>query len=177
MPNPLNDSLNFATAVRWIATVPFYQIKPDLKTGDVEFNLFGFELPTMTIGSNTVSYNGYEVEIPTNVRTGDKTITFEYLMSSDWNQYKLLWQWANQIAKPPGAGYPEGTNNIGDFAVPISVIVLSEFKKPVFAIKYHDCWIKEFGPIILDYQDGEASVIRHSFTCAYSYFEFEDINN
>ena len=55
-------------------------------------------------------------------------------------------------------------------------MILSEFKKPIFAIKYNNCWIKEFGAVSLDYQDSEASIVKHSFTCAYSDFEFEDIN-
>ena len=172
MPVPLSDALNLATNTRWIAIVPFYQIDPDLGVGDVEFNLYTFNTPDMSIGSTEVSYQGYPIEIPTNVKAGDKTVTFEYLMSSDWSQYKMLWKWADKIVKPIGAGRNPENNENGSFMVPIRFMALSEFKKPIFEIIYHDCWIKEFGAISLDYQDSEASVITHSFTCSYSNFEF-----
>jgi len=177
MSIPMSDALNLATNVRWLAVVPFYQIDPELSTGDVEFNLFTFNLPDMSIGSTEVAYAGYSIETPTNVKAGDKTVTFEYLMSSDWHQYKLLWNWANKIVKQEGAGRPVTNKENGTFMVPIRFIALSEFKNPLFSIVYHDCWIKDFGAISLDYQDSEASVITHSFTCAYSHFEFENISN
>jgi hypothetical protein len=168
---PLNDSLNLATNTRWMAVIPFYQIDDSFKTGDVAFNLATFSLPEMSIGSTTVGYHGYEVEIPNFVRSGDKTVTFDYLMSSDWHQYLLLWQWANKIAKAPGSGTEEGVKNLGDISVPIRFYALSEFRKPIFEIVYNNCWIKDFGGISVDYQDSESSVILHSFTCAYTDFE------
>jgi hypothetical protein len=176
MTVPYADALNLATNVKWIAVIPFYQIDEELSSGDVAFNLYTFNLPDMSIGSTEVNYNGYPIEIPTNVKAGDKTVTFEYLMSSDWHQYKLLWGWANKIVNQQGAGRPEDNKKNGSFMVPIRFMALSEFKKPLFSIIYHDCWIKDFGAISLDYQDGDASVVTHNFTCSYSYFEFEDIS-
>jgi hypothetical protein len=174
---PRSSALNLATNIKWLATIPFYQIDSKLGSGDVEFNLYTFNLPDMSIGSTEVAFNGYSIEVPTNVKTGDKSVTFEYIMSSDWHQYKLLWQWANKIVRQEGAGRPKENSKNSTFMVPIRFMALSEFKEPLFSIKYHDCWISDFGAISLDYQDSEASVVTHSFTCKYSYFEFEDITN
>ena len=167
---PLADALNLATNTRWIAMIPFYQIDKELTSEDVAFNLTTFNIPEMSIGSTEISYHGYNIEVPTNVKAGDKTLTFEYLMSSDWHQYKLLWRWANKIAREEGSGYDEGVEAPGDFMLPVRFMLLTEFKNPILEIIYHDAWIKDFGSISLDYQDSEASVVTHSFTISYSNF-------
>lgn len=170
---PMNTTnLNMATNVRWIATLPMQALDPSLNSRNTAFNLTSYSVPTLSVGTTSVSQYGYEVEIPTHVRNQDKTITFEYLLSSDWHQWKILSNWLDKIVNEDGTGTT--SPNMASYILPIRVLLLSEFKHPIFEIIYHDCWIKDMGGISLDYQDDSASVIKHNFTVAYSHFELND---
>ena len=170
---PNFDSLNLATTVRWIAQIPFHQIDPDLTNEDVTFNIFSCNTPEISLGSNTVDFQGVPFEIPNGTKEGSKEIVFEYIMSSDWSQYLLLWDWAHKFVKENGAGATEELSM--EFAVPLHLYILSEFKKPIFQITYNNCWIKTFGEINLNYQDTEADEIIHSFSVVYTDLEMQAI--
>jgi hypothetical protein len=101
--------------------------------------------------------------------TQDKSLQFEYMLSSDWHQYKLLWKWANMIASPQGSGCT--AENKESIYLPITLIFISEFKKPVFAMEFFNCFIKNFASINFD-QQSDDEVIKHAFTVGYSHFEF-----
>jgi hypothetical protein len=141
-------------------------------TKNVAFNLTSYELPELRVSTAEVNYLGYAIEVPTFVRAQDKTVTFEYILSSDWHQWKLLFSWLNKVTKEEGVG--AGYTNVNQINVPIHIIMLSEFKKPVLDVAYENCWIKSMGPIRLDYQDGDAPVVKHSFTVSYAFFSVTD---
>ena len=171
MAQVLASSLNFSTANKWVAVIPFQMIDPNYTSSNVQFNLTNFSLPEMTVSTSTTPFQGYEIEIPTNVRNQDKSITFEYMLSSDYHQYKVLYNWLEKIVKEEGTGT---TNNMVEYTLPIHIIMLSEFKEPIFEIVYNGCWIKSLGALEFDYQDPEDTPIKHAFTCAYFNFEFNE---
>ncbi len=173
----LHSAINFATNNKWIATMPIESLSTAYGSKKMAFNLTSFELPEMLMSSSTLGFYGSQVEVPTLVRSQQKTILFNYLLSSDWHQWKLLYAWFSKFAVEEGSGTAPSTNVNEKWFLPISVIMLSEFKKPIFEIKFFNCWIKSFGSVSCDYQDAEASVIKHSFTIAYSYFTFSDLMN
>lgn len=166
------SSLNFATTVRWIALLPLKQLFPDLPTKNVAFNLTSYSLPELRVSTAEVPYLGYNIEVPTFIRSQDKTVTFEYIISSDWHQWKLLFSWLNKVTKEDGVG--AGFRDVNEICVPIHVIMLSEYKRPVLDVLYDKCWIKSLSDIRLDYQDGDAAVLKHSFTVSYAFFSVTD---
>jgi len=167
-------SLNLGTTNKWIAIIPFKKIDPTYRTPNVAFNLVSFEMPEVLLNEVSAFYHGTEMKLPAGVSGGDKTLVFEYLMSSDWRQWKTLYKWSNMICKTIGSGF---TEKLVDALVSVRFIILSEFKNPVFEIIFHNCWIKSFGGLTLDYQDPDAVEIRHSFSLAYSHFTFEGFEN
>lgn len=171
----LGTNINMATSTRWMALINWQYIDPTYTTKNVAFNLTSFSLPEVALGSVEVNNFGYPIEFPNYTISTNKILTFEYMLSSDFHQYKMLWNWANKITISDGSGAPGNYN--GEFRLPIRFIALTEFKKPIFEIQYKDCWVKEIGPISFDYQDGDAMNIKHSFTCAYSNFEFINPQN
>lgn len=170
----LGTNINLATATRWMALIPWQYINANYTTKNIGFNLTSFSLPEVTLGSVDVTNFGYPIEFPNYTITTNKILTFEYMLSTDFHQYEMLWNWANKIVVTDGSGAPGDFGGNNSFLMPIRFLALTEFKKPVFEIRYKDCWVKEIGPITFDYQDGEAINIKHSFTCAYSNFEFID---
>jgi len=170
-------SHNLATTNKWIADIPLKNILTDLD--DVELNLVSFSVPAIEMSSSEISYLGDAVEVPTGViNQGDKTITFNYLISSNWGQYKNLWRWASTLATvnktmTPTTRDPLTTaSTYAKYSLPIRVYLIKEFKDVEISIKYSNCWIKSFGELSLDYSD-ESTPINHSFTVAYSDFEIE----
>ena len=167
-----HQNLNLATTTRWIAIIPWQLIDSSYKNKNVLFNLASFSLPEVTLGGNEITNFGYPIEIPNYTITTNKILTFEYILSTDFHQYGMLWNWASNIVTTDGSGAPEKITEDSSFRLPIRFIALTEYKKPIFEILYHDCWVKEIGNISFDYQDDGSSVIKHSFTCAYSKFNF-----
>lgn len=169
---PINTNLNLATTTKWIAIIPLSMIDKRLAQETYEnivLNLTSFSLPEYEIGSTEITKYGYAVEIPTYVRTQSKELTFEYLLSSDWHQWKILYQWLENTVQEIGAGRGEGT-----YRIPVTVMLLSEFKKPIFEMKFEGCWIKRFGAVAMDYQDTDGSVVKHEFTLSYINSIFND---
>ena len=165
------NTINFSTTNRWIACIPFKKINPNLTTDTIAFNLTNYSLPEMVLGTTLTQYHGYEIEIPTHIRAQTKELTFEYMLSEDFHQWKVLYTWVNKIADEIGSG---ANTNYENFVLPIRVIILTAFKTPIFEILYNNAWIKGFGSIEFDYQDPDASNIKHSFTIAYSNYELID---
>lgn len=168
MAKPLASALNFSTANKWVAVIPFQIIDPNYTSDTVMFNLTNFSLPEMSVATTTQTFHGYEMEIPTNVRNQDKTLTFEYMLSSDFHQYKVLYKWLDKIVKEEGSG---SEYSLGQYVLPIHIIMLSEFKQPIFEIIFNECWLSNLGALDFDYQDDDASPIKHSFTVTYFNFE------
>ena len=169
----MTSDLNLATTNKWLATIPINKIFPNIDMKRVALNLVSYNLPDFSVGAADVSFQGVTIQVPNYVRSQSKEITFEYHLTSDWHQWKLLYKWMNIIVQQIGAG-SNFTGDGGDYRLPIHVYLISEFKNPAFEITYNDCWIKNFGAVSLDYTDPEDKHIRHSFTVAYTYFELND---
>ena len=132
-----------------------------------------FSVPEFSIGTADVSFQGATIAIPNYVRTQDKSITFQYLCSSDYYQYRILNKWLNLAVQQVGAG-SNSTLGMTGFVLPVHVFLLSEFKNPVLEIVYNNCWPKTLGPLDLDSQNPSAPVVKHSFTLAYTDFAMTD---
>jgi len=180
------SSLNLMTNVRWIATIPLNILDPSM-FGTVAFNLVSFNVPEITVSTDFVNFQGYQIELPTGVRNQNKEITFEYMLSSDWNQYIALNNWLSKSGSETGVGLADLSANSDlntgvtftgkkfgavpvtplSYSVPVRVLMLSEFLNPVLEIVFENSWIKQLGPVELNYQDADDSPVKHSFTCAY----------
>lgn len=170
---------NQAVTNKWVADIPISTIISDIE--DTSLSLVTFSIPQTQISSSPISYMGDSVEIPTGVvNPDDKTITFNYLLSSDWSQYKNLQKWVsllsnvNSTIDVAGQSPILSMSNYAIYSLPIRVYILDEFKKMVMSIKYENCWISDFSEISLDYSD-DPQPINHSFTIKYSSFKIEDI--
>jgi len=173
----MNNELqqNFATNTRWLASIPLDGIFSDL-TGGVKLNLTAFTIPEMEMGKASMDYLGYSAVVPTNlINPGDKQITFNYIISSNYHQYILLFKWLNMLSTNKIIEESEINARPAEFStlrLPITVTMLSEFKKPIFAVKFHNCFINLMGALELMYQS-EDEVVTHEFTCTYTHFTFK----
>jgi hypothetical protein len=170
-------NLNFATTNKWIADIPLKTILDDIN--DIQLNLATFSIPSIDISSIDINFKGNQIKLPGNIsQPGEKSVSFEYLISSDWSNYITLYKWIDQMAKlnkiVKDSEYSQRAyvklNDKNIYMIPITVYLLDEFKNKVIKFKYHNCWISSFAEISMSYQD-DPTEIKHSFTLNYSNFE------
>lgn len=98
LPNLNGLNTNLTSAKQWYAYFPIESIL-GRKYNGIELHLKGFSLPQMTMGSTTVSYKGYQKEIPTKVMNAEsKELTLTYLVDEYWQNYKALYLWMSSTA-------------------------------------------------------------------------------
>jgi hypothetical protein len=174
-----NTSYNLATGNKWILSIPFHLLNAENDSEEdnltfsdvVAFNLYNFSIPSLSIGETSFSIGGVEFPIPTNVRNEDKTILFNYMLSSDWHQYKTLYRWFSLIADEEGGS---STNIPTNYLLDVTVTMISEYKNEKFDIVFHGAWLQNLDTIDLNYQNAEAN-ISHAFTLRYAYYTIENL--
>lgn len=167
MFSDIKKQLNLLTETRWLVFIPFTSINKDESISTMGMNLYDFTINSLGMAYNSVAALGYAIDMPANVRNQDKTITFNYLMDSALKQYKFLYDWYSKIAVEEGSGLSPNTL-YKDFAVPIRVLILSEFKTPILEITYEDSWISNLGEINFNYQTTDSNPIKSNFTIKYT---------
>jgi len=172
-------STGYANQNKFIAYVPLANILGS-QYSNLELNVTRWTMPPMTIGSSSVQFKGYTLEIPTYVVNAEtKELTITYLVREDWADYASLYSWAQAIGvfvplTPQGKTANELnqsaliTSGVFDKMCDIHIWLLSHFKKRLLEFKFENCWIKRFDEIAMDYANTDP--ITHSFTIAYSDF-------
>jgi hypothetical protein len=166
----ISNAYNLNTGNKWMLILPYKKIDSEITTDNIAMNLTNFTLPDLEIGSVDFDIRGRAIPIPTHVQNEDKTLTFNYMLSSDWHQYKFLWKWFNQISDENNGA----SDSYGNLVVDISILLISEYKKALFTMNFRGCWINSLQSLDLNYQSGEEN-IQHSFTVKYATFDFEGL--
>lgn len=158
---------NLATSNYWICQISFEKLKIQVRnfTQNVNFNYITFNLPGTSMGLTESYYQGYPIEIPTNVNASDKTLTIEYNLASDWHQFIYLKEWEKKIDQVLNEQYEALT--LDDMITSVHLYLLDEYKNPILEFTFEGCWIKECGDIQFDYQDVDNQPIRHSFSLSF----------
>lgn len=171
MPSYIPENYNLATGTKWYMIFPFQKIDPDIGSANVALNLFNFSLPEFSIGETEISLRGVSIPIPNGVRSESKQITFNYLLSSNWYQYQLLYKWFSIIANECGG---QSAGNMGDYMLDLTVMIISEYKNPLFEIVFHNSWIANLASVDFNYQDDD-EVIHHSFDVNFSHYTIKNL--
>ena len=171
--NPSN-----AVANKWICYMPLASVLGDAYP-NLELQTTQFYLPRIEVTASTVAFQGYTIKVPSarTMNAGDKTIKFQYIIDDEWRNYTSLYTWASKFADYGYAVEKGGETHqlaglSGSFAT-VRLWLLSPFKKRIVDFQFEDCWVQEFGDILLDVASSEP--VKHNFTLAYSQFKIVDI--
>ena len=178
---------NFAIQNKWIMLVPMQNLNPK-KYRNLELQLTRFTIPQMVVGSTSTAFRGYTIEIPTGIMNAEtKEITINYIIDEKWRSYKALYSWASSFgvlvptntvdvatSLNTGSTYPTSNAAIPNNFLNCRIWLIDNYKNRIIDFMFHDCWIKNFSDLALDYAN--ASEVQHSFTLAYSRFEILDID-
>ena len=165
------NSYNLASPNKWIMSIPYKVFDKETMQSDITLNLYKFNPPDFSTGYLPFYIQGIEFPIPNNIRNEDKTITAQYLPSSDFSQLKFLYTWFNLISDEFGVAVGK---NVLEFSGPVSVTLISEYKTPIFSITYHDAWLIGLDKLDLDYQTG-GDTLTHGFTLKYSHYTVDGL--
>jgi len=167
--------VNYAASNQWFCYLPLENILGK-KFNDLDLHVTRFSLPQMVQSSTTVSYKGYQKEIPTKVINADtKELTLEYIVDEDWQNYRSLYSW---MSKVEGTLNPVTTDDNTEAISPddyltLRIYLLNNDKKKVIQFAFYNCWIKVFNEIALE--SNNPNEVHASFTFAYDDYRIEDI--
>lgn len=158
---------------KWIGYVPLESVLgKDYK--NLELRLTRFTIPQITIGTSSVSFKSYQLEVPTHVLNAEtKEISFEYIVDEDFENYAALYNWASGIGNIVDIGDENNNVNtqgiITKSLIPVRVWLLDSYKKVRREFLFEGAFIKQFNDLQLDYSN--ANEVHHSFILAYYDFK------
>jgi hypothetical protein len=176
IPNSIYGmDLNYAAANSWYAFLPLENIL-GRRYSNLNLHLTRFSLPQMQMQSTTVSYKGVEKKIPTKVfNPGDKTLSLEYIVDENWQNYRALFAWMPGITGTINGSTQDENQSIqpSDY-ISLRIYLLDNYKRKVIQFVFENCWVETFNDLALE-QNNSAEV-THSFSFSYDYYYIEDIN-
>lgn len=158
---------------KWIGYVPLESVLGK-EYKNLELRLTRFTMPPIEIGTSTVSFKNYSLEVPTHVMNSDtKEVVFEYIVDEDFENYSALYNWASGIGNIVDIGEENNADRtqglITNSLIPVRVWLLDSYKKVRREFLFEGAFIKQFNDLQLDFS--QANEIHHSFTLAYYDFK------
>lgn len=174
-PNLQGLNTNLAGSNAWFAYLPISNVLGK-KYADLELHLTRFSLPQMVMASTTVSYRGYQKEIPTKLMNAEsKELTFEFLVDEHWENYKALYTLMSGTEGNLNKVIDEKLHPISpEDYIPIRIYLLDNYKRKVIQFLFENAWLKIFNEIALEVQSSDE--VTASVTFAYDRFLVEPVD-
>ena len=173
-PQTFNMETNYANENKWFAMYPLEDVLGK-KYKNLNLHLTKFSIPQLMQSSNTVSFRGYEKEIPGKVlMPSTKEVTLEYIVDADWQNYRSLYALISNIngtINPVSSD--EATGITPAQYLPLRIYLLSPFKKKIIQFVFDNTWIKIFNELSLD--ANSPNEVHHSFTIVFDSYHIEDV--
>ena len=169
--------MNMSNHTLWVANIPVKLIDSEIDIYNFNLNIASFTLGSMELGVNEITRDGVALQFPsTSEDNTNKEIRITYKMSSHWQQYYFLWKWWQQNnaigERVSSALRIASEEDLAYFFVPMTVYLLNEMQQPIMKWHFENCWLKSFGELTMDYQEGE-EVITHDIIIAYQHYDVE----
>lgn len=169
-----NMDVNYAVSNKWFA---HYALEDVLGKNykNLNLHLTSFSIPQLMQSSNTISFRGYEKEIPGKVIIpGTKELTLEYIVDHDWRNYRSLYALISNIngtLNPVSSD--EKTGIVPSEYLPLRIYLLGPYKNKIIQFHFENTWIKVFNDISLNANSSDE--VKHSFTIVFDSFYIEDV--
>ena len=171
---------SYATSNKWWISVPT-KILFNNSFPNLEMQVQQFYLPGISVGFVSESFQGYSIKRPASklLNAGDKSLKFRYIIDDNWYNYTSLYAWAALHGAFQFQTIPEWIQEFlkdrnpysASNFVPVRLYLLSPFKKNIVQFVFSNCWIQNFGEILLDGQN--SNVIYHDITLSYDEYKIE----
>lgn len=195
---------NNANNTKWLFNIPLaylFNLKYDnVKNGnllDYPLNCKSVAFPEFKMGSATVTFLNYSIEVSNHSNTTSKELQISFLVSENWLQYLLLLKWfeledftrydedredtvtidvgngiQQTIAKTDYEEYlfKSGTNPSYSKQGPVvdsTLYLMDNFMKRMLTIHFEGCWLKNIKNVELDYSKTNGTEVQCTFTMSY----------
>ena len=173
-PSIFNMDTNYANENKWYG---FYPIEDVLgkKYRNLNLHLTKFSIPQLMQSSETISFRGYDKEIPGKVLLPNtKELTLEYIVDSNWQNYRALYALISNIHGTINpVSKDENTGILPAEYLPLRIYLLGPYKKKIIQFVFENTWIKIFNEISLD--ANSPNEVHHSFTIVFDQFYIDDV--
>lgn len=173
-PNLQGIGTNYANANKWFAYLPIEDcLGKNYK--NLDLHITKFSLPQMQMTTTTVSFRGYSKKIPTKVMNAeDKELTLDYIVDSNWQNYKSLYLWMSGIEGTLNPSVNENTDKIvPSNYINLRIYLMDPYKNKIVQFVFENCFILVFNDITLETNNPEE--VHHSFTISYDNYYIENI--
>lgn len=166
--------VNYANENKWYAYYPIEDVLGK-KYKNLNLHLTKFSVPQLMQSSMTVSFRGYDKEVPTKVLLPNtKELNLEYIVDADWQNYRALYALISNIngtINPVSSD--EKTGILPSEYLPLRIYLLGPYKKKIIQFVFENTWIKIFNEVSLD--ANSPNEVHHSFTCVFDSYRIEDV--
>lgn len=163
---------------KWWLYLPFKTVLGDAYP-NLEQQVEQFYLPAVDVGSNDVYFKGYAASYPANklVNSSPKTLKFRYIIDADWYNYSCLYSWAVKLGVLNlDSEVNKTTQTLAHAETTLKFMtcrlyLLSPFKQKIVEFIFDQCFLKNFGELLMTYQDSKP--MTHDITFTYNYFKID----
>jgi hypothetical protein len=144
-----------------------------LSLDTLQYSIYGTVVPETSIPEVDLLYSGQTAKLTSYTRATYKSITVNFTVDNEFNNWWVLWYWLNLINDSQESSYnynglvnPDKFTNLNSYQTNITVYGLDEFNNQKIQWDYTKAFITNLGDINYNYRDGDQ--IESSFTFAFS---------
>jgi len=144
-----------------------------LSLDSLQYSIYGTVVPETSVPEVDLLYSGQTAKFTSYTRSAYKSITVNFTVDNEFNNWWVLWYWLNVINDSQESSYnydglvnPDKFTNLNNYQTNITVYGLDEFNNQKIQWDYTKAFITNLGDINYNYRDGDQ--IESSFTFAFS---------
>jgi len=144
-----------------------------LSLDSLQYSIYGTVVPETSVPEVDLLYSGQTAKFTSYTRSAYKSITVNFTVDKEFNNWWVLWYWLNVINDSQESSYnydglvnPDKFTNLNNYQTNITVYGLDEFNNQKIQWDYTKAFITNLGDINYNYRDGDQ--IESSFTFAFS---------
>ena len=143
-----------------------------LSLDSLQYSIYGTVVPETSVPEVDLLYSGQTAKFTSYTRSAYKSITVNFTVDNEFNNWWVLWYWLNVINDSQESSYnydglvnPDKFTNLNNYQTNITVYGLDEFNNQKIQWDYTNAFITNLGEIAYNYREG--GEIESSFTFAF----------
>ncbi len=134
-------------------------------TDEVKLNIFNVEIPSVSLDSTTLFWNGKHIQVHPGGITFD-TLNISFTVDADFNNWKALFRWLTSITNNKDTP----TEIFSEYLTDASIQIYDNFGEITNTIMFKNVWISSIGQVSFNIREGE-TYIECSATFNYDRYE------
>jgi hypothetical protein len=165
---------NLATSDKWILGLKTEELaqKLDIDADEIYMKITALEFNGVDMAESEIGRGGETITIPAYADNPDKTLTINYLIDENWEEFAFLLRWYSANAKCSVIDGDDTDYGSNVYLNNVSLYLLNSYKKPKLEIIFEGCWIKNLGTFDFSYENPDID-IKSALTLKYQQYKFK----